>query len=168
MTNFEWIIKEHKDIVMNCLSDFDWIVAYDKTSNKLTNCIDIDSCTRCLFHDNSDNCKKNIKKWLNEEYEPPKTLTKQEKSFLESLNESIISSGYLVRNSDGCLKIFNKIPYKVIHKDFRINNVEWNADCCFFFSISKNLYPDDFFSFISWDDEKPTPLSYLISLEVEN
>lgn len=63
MTNYE----KYKDIIEK-FADND--VAFDKSKNKIVNCVQID-CEDCAFYGNYDDCKLGAMKWAAEEYKEP-------------------------------------------------------------------------------------------------
>ena len=101
MTNFEYYEDEIKAIINR--SDIYYGVGLK--DGKPVLCDDI-TCDMCDFDYINHVCWVQAIKWLYEEYTPPTPkLTKQEHAFCEA-----VGSGWLARESDGKLWLFEKKP----------------------------------------------------------
>ena len=74
MTNYEYLVTNHKDIVTEMISDKEHynVVSYDLREQKPGLCRDT-SCRNCKFSDDNDTsslstCTERRKKWLDEQY----------------------------------------------------------------------------------------------------
>lgn len=90
-------------------------------------------------------CRNALIKWLYAKAKP--TLTAKERAFCE-----IVSEGCIARDKDGELYAYLGTPIK--------EEVQWSAeyDC-----LDLN---NEYFSFITWEDEKPWSIEELLKLEV--
>lgn len=106
------------------------------------------STTKCIECENStgNGCIKKFIKWLYAEAKP--TLTARERAFCE-----IVSEGCIARDKDGELYAYLDSPIK--------EEVQWGADSDYL------ILSNEYFPFITWEDEKPWSIEELLKLEVE-
>lgn len=143
MTNFEKFKNEITEIIYNKKS----LIAREKNTGRFACCGDI-SCAHCQFL--HGNCVTNMFEWMLEEYqEPAPKLTKREKGFCE-----IIKNGYIARDKNGELYLYNNPPY-VTETDWRANYGHCTRLC------------SKFFPFITWESNRYWSIEDLLKLEVE-
>lgn len=112
--------------------------------NKITAC-KLSGCENCIF---TGSCIANRIKWLYEEYqEPAPKLTKKERIFCE-----IVRHGYIARDKDGFLCVYDSFPVQRI--------LNWFGD------LWIKIDPDTF-RFITWESGKVWSIESLLKLEVE-
>lgn len=112
--------------------------------NKITAC-KLSGCENCIF---TGSCIANRIKWLYEEYqEPALKLTKKERIFCE-----IVRHGYIARDKDGSLCVYDSFPVQRI--------LNWFED------LWIKIDPDTF-RFITWESGKVWSIESLLKLEVE-
>lgn len=139
MTNFE----KYKDEILKISKETK--VAVDKTRNTPTKCLNI-SCEKCLLYSQCD--EEAFVKWLYAEHqEPAPMLTKEERVFCE-----IVRHGYIARDKDGSLCVYDSFPAQRI--------LSWFED------LWINIDPDTF-RFITWESGKVWSIESLLKLEVE-
>lgn len=139
MTNFE----KYKDEILEISKETK--VAVDKTRNTPTRCPNI-SCKKCLFYPRCD--EETFVKWLYAEHrEPAPMLTKEERVFCE-----IVRHGYIARDKDGSLCVYDSFPVQRI--------LSWFED------LWIKIDPDTF-RFITWESGKVWSIESLLKLEVE-
>ena len=140
MTNLEKHKKEILYIAKNNAK-----MAVSKKSLKPQYCIDTE-CTQCLF--NPEDCDMAIIEWFCQEYqEPAPKLTKKERVFCE-----IVRHGYIARDKDGSLCVYDSFPVQRI--------LSWFED------LWIKIDPDTF-RFITWESGKVWSIESLLKLEVE-
>lgn len=139
MTNFE----KYKDEILPLAKNNRGFAFH---MNKITDC-KLSGCKNCIF---TGACITNRIKWLYEEYqEPTPKLTKAEKGFCE-----IIKDGYIARDKNGDLYLYNNPPY-VTETDWRANYGHCTRLC------------SKFFPFITWESNRYWSIEDLFKLEVE-
>lgn len=139
MTNFE----KYKDEILPLAKNNRGFAFH---MNKITDC-KLSGCKNCIF---TGACIANRIKWLYEEYqEPTPKLTKAEKGFCE-----IIKDGYIARDKNGELYLYNNPPY-VTETDWRANYGHCTRLC------------SKFFPFITWESNRYWSIEDLFKLEVE-
>lgn len=139
MTNFE----KYKDEILEISKETK--VAVDKTRNTPTRCPNI-SCKKCLFYPRCD--EEPFVKWLYAEHrEPAPMLTKEERVFCE-----IVRHGYIARDKDGSLCVYDSFPVQRI--------LSWFEDLWI-------KIDSDTFRFITWESGKVWSIESLLKLEVE-
>lgn len=112
--------------------------------NKITAC-KLTGCENCIF---TGSCIANRIKWLYEEYqEPTPKLTKAEKGFCE-----IIKDGYIARDKNGDLYLYNNPPY--------VTETDWR-ECGHCTRLCTKFFP-----FITWESGKAWSIEDLLKLEV--
>ena len=115
------------------------------------------SCERCKFSylnnkNKEDPCAKHKIKWLMSEYKPEPVLTAREKGFVEC-----IDGGWLTRNKDNELVWHDEEPEKSVHGYYWISSAECNIA----------IVHEEYFPFITWEDEEPWSVEDLRKLKVE-
>lgn len=141
MTNFE----KYKDEILEISKN--GTIAVNKQKNMPVHC-STTPCSECIFR--SDTCTSQLINWLYEEYqEPVPKLTKAEKGFCE-----IIKDGYIARDKNGDLYLYNNPPY-VTETDWRANYGHCTRLC------------SKFFPFITWESNRNWSIEDLLKLEVE-
>lgn len=127
-------------------------VAMDIETGVLRRCSEV-GCKRCKFscrYSGNICCEVNIVRWLFSKYqEPAPKLTKTEKGFCE-----IIKDGYIARDKNGDLYLYNNPPY-VTETDWRANYGHCTRLCT------------KFFPFITWESNRNWSIEDLLKLEVE-
>lgn len=105
-------------------------------------------CSDCEFF-HSDGCKIYIIKWLMSEYKPEPVLTQREKGFVECIRHGWIAAD----------EVGSKMWYEDKPKKDKEPNV-W---------LGKKIVTlnDDYFPFITWEDEEPWAVEELRKLKVE-
>ena len=142
MTNFEKFKNEITEIIYNKKS----LIAREKNAGRFVCCGDI-SCAHCQFL--HGDCVVNMFEWMLEEYqEPAPKLTKTEKGFCE-----IIKDGYIARDKNGDLYLYNNPPY--------VTETDWR-ECGHCTKLCSNFFP-----FITWESGKAWNINELLALEVE-
>lgn len=115
-----------------------------------TQCWDCEGCSffRVMKHDNCniEECAEQ----LLEPYEEPRKLTKRERAFCE-----VLKRGYIARNKNGLIHIYDLKPIKVFEK--------WGRPRY----GNKFRIDDDLFMPILWEDEEPYSVEELLKWEVE-
>ena len=140
MTNLEKHKKEILYIAKNNAK-----MAVSKKSLKPQYCIDTE-CTQCLF--NPEDCDTAPIEWFCQEYQDPAPkLTKKERAFCE-----IVRHGYIARDKDGSLCVYDSFPVQRI--------LSWFED------LWIKIDPDTF-RFITWESGKVWSIESLLKLEVE-
>lgn len=119
---------------------------------------EVASCNDCDFFTNKNGmptavCTDRKIKWLMSEYKPEPVLTQREKGFVEC-----ISDGWLVRNKDNELVWHDDQPEKSVHGYYWISDVECNV----------TVVCEEYFPFITWEDEEPWAVSRLRELKVKD
>ena len=138
MTNFE----KYKDEILLLAKNNRGFAFH---MNKITDC-KLSGCKNCIF---TGACIANRIKWLYEEYqEPAPKLTKTEKGFCE-----IIKDGYIARDKNGDLYLYNNPPY--------VTETDWR-ECGHCTKLCSNFFP-----FITWESGKAWNINELLALEVE-
>lgn len=138
MTNFEKYKDEILDITKN-----GW--AKVTKDGKVTACSS--KCEDCAFYyNNVGGCRNAFIKWLYGEAKP--TLTAKERAFCE-----IVAEGYIARDKEGDLYVYANEPQK--------GKIQWCDDVDY---IPLN---NEYFPFITWEDEEPWTVEELLKLEVE-
>ena len=120
-------------------------------NNEIADCGAID-CNECIFY---LSCKPSTKiKWLYEEYQKPKVkIPFATKVILESLNEKY---KWIAKDRDNYVWVYNVKPTKdsIIEKWF--NGSE---------GVMRDfgdVFKDELFDFLSWEDEEPTNIKKLL------
>lgn len=139
MTNFE----KYKDKILPLAKNNRGFAFH---MNKITDC-KLSGCKNCIF---TGACIANRIKWLYEEYqEPVPKLTKAEKGFCE-----IIKDGYIARDKNGDLYLYNNPPY--------VTETDWRADYGHCTRLCSKFFP-----FITWESNRNWSIEDLLKLEVE-
>lgn len=139
MTNFE----KYKDEILLLAKNNRGFAFH---MNKITDC-KLSGCKNCIF---TGTCIANRIKWLYEEYqEPAPKLTKTEKGFCE-----IIKDGYIARDKNGDLYLYNNPPY--------VTETDWRADYGHCTRLCTKFFP-----FITWESNRNWSIEDLLKLEVE-
>lgn len=129
----------------------DVAVAMDIRTGALKRCSEV-GCEHCKFnwrYSANRHCEANLVNWLFEKYqEPAPKLTKTEKGFCE-----IIKDGYIARDKNGDLYLYNNPPY-VTETDWRANYGHCTRLCT------------KFFPFITWESNRNWSIEDLLKLEV--
>lgn len=142
MTNFE----KYKDEILEISKT--QAIAINKGRNAPEKCSN-SVCSECLLHEGRSCNQKAIFQWLYSEYqEPAPKLTKTEKGFCE-----IIKDGYIARDKNGDLYLYNNPPY-VTETDWRTDNGRCTRLC------------SKFFPFITWESNRNWSIEDLLKLEV--
>lgn len=114
------------------------------------------SCERCKFSylnnkNKEDPCAKHKIKWLMSEYKPETVLTAREKGFVECMVD-----GWIARDQNGNLK------WSEILFDRDSLNGMWYLS-----KVSAEAYlHEEYFPFITWEDEEPWSVEELRKLKV--
>ena len=133
MTNFE----KYKDEILPLAKNNQ---GFAFRMNKITDC-KLSGCKNCIF---TGTCIANRIKWLYEEYqEPAPKLTKAEKGFCE-----IIKDGYIARDKNGDLYLYNNPPY--------VTETNWRTDYGYYMKLCSNFFP-----FITWESGKAWSINEL-------
>lgn len=112
-------------------------------------------CNKCGFNSERE-CFVTRMLWFYQEYIEKPKLNKYEKAFCEALN-----NGYIARDLDGSLFVFEKRPSKA--------NETWRGDCFYVgFSTIKTINPKLKFNFVKWEDREPWSIKELLKLEIED
>ena len=108
-------------------------------------------------HTSCMDCQMKFIEWLYAEHIEAPKLTKRERAFCEALQ-----TGWIARDFDDYLYIFDSIPHKVgeekrwdIHFD---DEGDWH-------DLPTQI--NSLFTFIEWEDEKPWAVEDLLKLEVK-
>ena len=106
------------------------------------------SCCDCIFY--CSHCISRRIRWLYEEaVEPAPTLTAKERAFCE-----IIRDGYIARDRDGSIWVFNESPHE--------SNGIWTCENGYTINITREA-----FEFIDYKSRKAWSIEELLQLEVE-
>ena len=109
------------------------------------------NCLECGFQNMYEDfgCQRAIIRWLMSPYKPEPVLTAREKGFVER-----IGHGWIAADEKGFKMWYEKKPYKT-----KEPNV-W---------IETKVIPinDDYFNFITWEDEEPWSVEELRKLKVK-
>ena len=117
---------------------------------KIVDCHEI-SCDTCGF--GKPKCVPRKIKWLMSPYKPEPVLTQREKGFVEC-----VVDGWIVRDQSGNLK------WSEILFDRDSLNGMWYLS-----KVSAEAYlREDYFPFITWEDEEPWSVEELRKLKVQN
>lgn len=109
------------------------------------------ACFKCIFTD----CNKERINWLYSEYEPPKPkLTREEKTFLDSLHSDTL---YIARNYNGRIFLHTCKPLKMEEGECK----EWYS------SEGVIRLNNVLFTFITYKDDAPWETGKLRRLEVK-
>lgn len=136
MTNFE----KYKDEILPLAKNNRGFAFH---MNKITDC-KLSGCKNCIF---TGTCIANRIKWLYEEYqEPAPKLTKKERVFCE-----IVRHGYIARDKDGSLCVYDSFPAQRTLNWFEDRWVNIDSDT---------------FQFITWESGKAWSIESLLKLEV--
>lgn len=142
MTNFE----KYKDEILGISRT--QAIAINKRRNAPEKCSNA-VCSECLLHEGTYCNQKAIFQWLYSEYqEPAPKLTKAEKGFCE-----IIKDGYIARDKNGDLYLYNNPPY--------VTETDWRE-----YGHCTRLC-SKFFPFITWESNRYWSIEDLFKLEVE-
>lgn len=145
MTNFE---KYREEILKISENDNDFAVP--RQTRVPMECIYV-SCRDCLF--DGKRCQSARARWLYEEaVESAPTLTVKERGFCE-----IIQSGYIARDQEGSLWLFDMIPAKDDDDDI----TWWNS------ANGSEPLNGEAFPFITWGLDEAWSIEELLQLEVE-
>ena len=143
MTNFE----KYKDEILEISRT--QAIAINKRRNAPEKC-SCSVCSECLLHEGRYCNQKAMFQWLYSEYqEPAPKLTKAEKGFCE-----IIKDGYIARDKNGDLYLYNNPPY--------VTETDWRADYGHCMRLCTKFFP-----FITWESGKVWGINELLALEVE-
>lgn len=142
MTNFE----KYKDEILGISRT--QAIAINKRRNAPEKC-SYSVCSECLLHEGRYCNQRAIFQWLYSEYqEPTPKLTKAEKGFCE-----IIKDGYIARDKNGELYLYNNPPY--------VTATDWR-ECGHCTRLCSNFFP-----FITWESNRYWSIEDLFKLEVE-
>ena len=143
MTNFE----KYKDEILGISRT--QAIAINKRRNAPEKC-SYSVCSECLLHEGTYCNQRAIFQWLYSEYqEPTPKLTKAEKGFCE-----IIKDGYIARDKNGDLYLYNNPPY--------VTETDWRANYGHCTRLCSNFFP-----FITWESNRYWSIEDLFKLEVE-
>lgn len=141
MTNFE----KYKDEILGISRT--QAIAINKRRNAPEKCSN-SVCSECLLHEGRSCNQKAIFQWLYSEYqEPAPKLTKAERGFCE-----IVRHGYIARDKDGSLCVYDSFPAQRTLNWFEDRWVNIDSDT---------------FQFITWESGKAWSIESLLKLEVE-
>ena len=117
-------------------------------------------CAECTHKDDKcggKHCVGGIVAWLNKKVTPE--LTQTEKEICVGLKH--LGYRYLARDNDGILRVFSCLPTKDgIEQE---ETLTW--DNSFWGEAYGELYDDELFDFIKWEDNEPTSIDYLLKAE---
>lgn len=119
-------------------------------NNKIVPCGNL-TCLECSF--NYGSCTKATVLWLMSEYKPEPVLTQREKHFVE-----FMQTGYIARDEDGRLDWYEQKPWK--------DTNSWYLDGGEHVKL-RALCANDYFPFITWEDEEPWAVEELRKLKVQ-
>lgn len=151
MTNFE----KYKDEILEIVEHNNIAsIAIDIKKNKPQYCSGT-RCSQCIRYSDDGRCSsQDLFKWLYEEAkESLPTLTLKERAFCE-----IVKSGYIARDRDESLWVFDTRPLKGEYH----NGIWWNSADGRCNSLDGNT-----FTFITWESDKAWSIEELLQLEVE-
>ena len=151
MTNFE----KYKDEILEIVEHNDIAsIAIDIKKNKPQYCSGT-RCSQCIRYGDDGRCSsQDLFKWLYEEAkESLPTLTLKERGFCE-----IIENGYIARDQNGSLWLFDMMPAK--EDDYNIT--WWNSANGRYKRLDGRA-----FTFITWESDKAWSIEELLRLEVE-
>lgn len=124
-------------------------------NNKIVPCGNL-TCLECSF--NYGSCTKATVLWLMSEYKPEPVLTAREKHFVEAIN-----NGFIARDKNNNLCWYSVKPLRRIDVPIWKNNRR-----SFSISISRTeIFANDMFPFITWEDEEPWSVEDLRKLKVQ-
>lgn len=103
----------------------------------------------CGSKENCDECKKDLIKWLNEEYREPIPISADEKTILRNLPEEF---KYIARDSNTDIFIYKTKPTKKLSA--WVNTITSNT-------APLNLYAH-LFQFVKWEDDEPYSIEELL------
>jgi hypothetical protein len=148
MTNFE----KYKDEILEII-EYNTI-AVDTKKNKPQSCNEM-RCSQCIRYSDDGHCRfLNFFKWLYEEAkESLPALTLKERGFCE-----IIENGFIARDQNGSLWLFDMMPAK--EDDYNIT--WWNSANGRYKRLDGRA-----FTFITWESDKAWSIEELLQLEVE-
>ena len=107
------------------------------------------NCSDC---DLNSPCSDSFIKWLFNEYTEPKKLTRRQRAFCEA-----VEKGWIARDRQGSIYIFDKKPYKRETVWYK----ETNVMC-----IQASFFPE--FPFIKWEDAEPYSIEEMLTWEIED
>lgn len=120
-------------------------------------CFEQERCFRCELSDKPSTCAKSFIKWLMSEYKPEPVLTQREKHFVEAIN-----NGFIARDKNNNLCWYSVKPLRRIDVSIWKNNRR-----SFSISISQTeIFANNMFPFITWEDEEPWAVEDLRKLKV--
>ena len=158
MTNLEHIMQD-PELVKLCLAGKLAVKNGEPRNCTYIDGIDGISCKECdLNNRRNPDCNSARLEWLNAEYKPVPKLTDSEKCFVNLLKED---NKYIARNGSGGLYLFTDVPKRHIYSC----GVFWDDDTQDALCISD--FFNDMFNFITAEDEEPTSIEWLRTLEVE-
>lgn len=107
------------------------------------------NCKKCLFGDSVENCTIKFIKWLMSPYKPEPVLSQREKGFVECIRHGWIAA--------------DEVGSKMWYEDKPEKSKEPNV------WLGKKIVTlnDDYFPFITWEDEEPWSVEELRKLKVQ-
>ncbi|MDO4746459.1 MAG: hypothetical protein Q4B18_07870 [Bacillota bacterium] len=154
-TNMERYRSEIEELVGDTEGSLDGFAVVD---GKPKHCMDGTCCNTCDLKKDGD-CYTGFIKWLMSEYKPEPVLTAREKHFVEAIN-----NGFIARDKNNNLCWYSVKPLRRIDVPIWKNNRR-----SFSISISRTeIFANDMFPFITWEDEEPWSIERLRELKVQD